>query len=349
MFFSSFPRPFLHALCRAVFGATVLPCLLSAQEPEVRIYENKDRKKQTDHIIAQAKELIAAGGLVDLKSADKQLKRPSTPAAGLPAANTERKSPRDIYLMAKKAYLRVGWVYLCKKCDHWHLNLAGGYLISAEGLVATCEHVAKPDAGNMREAYLIAVTDADVVLPVNEILAANAAKDAAVLKLGKHDGLAKLSPLPLQPHAAPGDPVYCFSDPMGHRGYFSAGMVNRFFSDREENEAGKPTEVVRLNVSTDWAPGSSGSAILDEFGNAIAHVTQISTLGKPNGDAPGRSGGAHTMIVLHEGVRAADVNALFKKPPTPTENSGTATVPPPPAAAPESQSAPAPSPGEQKQ
>ncbi len=35
---------------------------------------------------------------------------------------------------------------------------------------------------------------------------------------------------------------------------------------------------LRLNVSTDWAPGSSGAAVLDQCGNAIGHVSTIAPL-----------------------------------------------------------------------
>ena len=37
-------------------------------------------------------------------------------------------------------------------------------------------------------------------------------------------------------------------------------------------------KALRLNVSTDWAPGSSGAAVLDERGNVIGHVSTISPM-----------------------------------------------------------------------
>ena len=70
-----------------------------------------------------------------------------------------------------------------------------------------------------------------------------------------------------------GDSVWCLSDPRGERGYFSTGIVNRFVERTVGDARGR-----RINVSTDWAPGSSGAAILDEAGNVIGHVATIRAL-----------------------------------------------------------------------
>jgi hypothetical protein len=71
-----------------------------------------------------------------------------------------------------------------------------------------------------------------------------------------------------------------------------------------------------MNVSTDWAPGSSGAAVLDGCGNAIGHVTEIKA---ETGESTPR-GRAHendaqpAVIVLRTAVRAADVVSLVKPP-----------------------------------
>ena len=100
------------------------------------------------------------------------------------------------------------------------------------------------------------------------------------------------------------------------RGYFSDGIVNRFLARHSRRDTNAPP-VTRLNVTTDWAPGSSGSAVLDEFGNAIGHVTTITTLPGGNGkaaDTDKGKGREPTLITLHEAVSAKDVLALIQKP-----------------------------------
>jgi hypothetical protein len=75
-------------------------------------------------------------------------------------------------------------------------------------------------------------------------------------------------------------------------------------------------------VATDWAPGSSGSAVLDECGNAIGHVSTIATFSdqetietdeKKEKPTDRRALAFSTMIVFHEAVAASDVLWIIKK------------------------------------
>ena len=88
--------------------------------------------------------------------------------------------------------------------------------------------------------------------------------------------------------------------------------MNRFYQHwHNEAEAGRFP--VWMNVSTDWAPGSSGAAVLDEFGNAIGHVSEISAHGEAERPAVKDSKrNGETLIVFHNAVRAAAVMELVK-------------------------------------
>ena len=122
-----------------------------------------------------------------------------------------------------------------------------------------------------------------------------------------------LEPLPLNVNSTPGDEVWCYSDPGNHPGFFSQGIVNRFYQHWHGATA---TEKFprRMNVSTDWAPGSSGAAVLDRFGNAVGHVSTVSTQGEhpPSGTPAGADHASETVMVLHAAVCAADVKALIR-------------------------------------
>ena len=91
--------------------------------------------------------------------------------------------------------------------------------------------------------------------------------------------------------------------------------MNRFL-DRTANGAHVP----RINVSTDWAPGSSGAAILDGAGNVIGHVATIRALfGKAPthsaDDQPGATGtGSPAMAMnIHEAIPAKSVLGIIPK------------------------------------
>ena len=272
--------------------------------------------RQNDPVMLKmAAEMRDGGKLLTSDVLLPQLKNPKCKLT-LPPLRTQKLAGRDIWAAARKSYLRVGWFYECSKCDHWHLDLAGGYAITADGAVATCYHVAETPAKFVK-GHMIVATDDGRVFPVTAIIAANAKSDACILRV-KSD--TPLTPMPLSDAAYPGDTVYCFSDPMGFRGYFSQGMVNRYYRDsprkrNAQNTGQTERQPLSLNVSTDWAPGSSGAAIIDECGNAIGHVARIMPVEeeprKKNADGTREDTG--TLMVLHNAVPAQEVLALIER------------------------------------
>lgn len=285
----------------------VLAPLASAQLPSVPLHATDAREMET--LKAAATKIREAGALVPEATLIAQLARTNCTLT-LPSSRKSRLTGRELWAAARAGHIRVGWSFLCTRCSNWHLDLAGGYALTKDGAVATCQHVTKRPA-NFKEGSLVAADETGRVFPVLEILAADARTDACIVRVGARD----LKPLPLVTEVAPGDRAFCFSDPLGQRGYFSDGIVNRFLT-RQPGGTNLPP-VTRLNVTTDWAPGSSGSAVLDEFGNAIGHVTTITTLPSPPaskaGDSPSPKA-ERTLITLHEAVSARDVLALIQKP-----------------------------------
>jgi hypothetical protein len=290
---------------------------LQAQAPGVKIVEDRNEESY-DRLIAKAKELRTAGKLLTYETVKEQLRRKSC-ELDLPKTATQKLTDRELWQRTQKAHVRVGYLYLCKSCDDWHVNVAGGYYITADGAVATCYHVLRPPDSSIREAYLFVTTEDGKVYPVTEVLAASAHGDVAVVRV-KPEGA--VTALALNSKVYPGDGAWCYSDPAGRSSYFSKGMVNRFF------ELPRPTGTTapRIDVSTDWAPGSSGSAVVDECGNAIGHVSEIESSGRPQGRAmgtgtsPSRPQASATFIIFHYAARAADVLSLVKPPGSSTES-----------------------------
>lgn len=294
---------------------------LMAQGKGVTVEQNYLTKNNAD-LIAKASALKAGGKLVlDATKTAKALAEPKGGAILLPAVSGQRLEPCAIAEKGRKALIRVGWLCLCSHCDRWHVCLSGGYAISADGVVVTAFHVVSPDDEAMRESYLVAADTDGHVYP----LAADKELDTAVIRIDAQN----LSPLPLNDQSVPGDAAYVFSDPLSVAGYFSAGMVNRYHWDDEGERAHADTldaaRHLRLNVSTDWGPGSSGAAVLDACGNAIGHVKLITSLGfnddggkaAPSAKSTGASaaeseGDQGTILVLHEAVPARGVKLLIE-------------------------------------
>lgn len=336
-------RLIIGKLCVALTGLTFCTLSLSARAQDAGVAIEPDRVSMSDErLITQALRLKEQDKLMSIERVVAAIKSPTARKLALPRPATEPMPPREIAKLAKKAVLRIGWFYLCHRCNHWHVNAADGYAITADGAAVTCHHCVVPDSKAMREGYLIAIDSDQQVLPVTAILGTDEAMDAAIISVDSNG----LTPLALNDRVAPGDEVYLYSDPMRVSGYFSNGIVNRFFW-KTAGEHSDPVTLegardYRVHVSTDWAPGSSGAPVLDACGNVIGHVAVISSLqGKPRtiagrltpgkkdnarDDKPDTDGQGHdeeapptpinmrmpgpTMITLHEAVPARAVRLL---------------------------------------
>lgn len=253
-------------------------------------------------IIEQMLKLREEKKLLSHAEVKKRLGAPQPMPMALKPASAQALSVEEVAKLARESHFRVGYSYLCPHCDNWHLNLAGAYAVSEKHLV-TCDHVVDI-AEEMREGYLIAVDPAGKVHPIHAIVARSKEMDAAIL----HCESATFAPLALQSEIPQGAASYCYSSPLGQIGYFSDGIVNRFYWDMGY-KGGALDQIdalryLRINVSTDWAPGSSGSAVFDRFGNVMAHVSQIAPLGEQQDSQP--------LVTIHTGVPARAVKKLLE-------------------------------------
>jgi hypothetical protein len=318
----------------AVLLFACAPLVAPAQSPGVPIYAEGRGAHPLAQLSKAAKKLRESGILLSAAKVKEQSKR-TTCELSLPAASTKKLENREVWQHARQSHLRIGWLYLCTECDKWHLGLSGGYAIT-KNTAATCDHVVAP-LEDMKEGYLVAADDDDNLFAVTEVLACNHALDTAIVRLNTD----KLTPLPFTCDVQPGDTVYCFSDPVDRRGYFSQGMVNRFIKrpfltskdakDDEDDDVektpvrsrsrasahSKPSTVQTptwLEVNTEWAPGSSGSAVLDVYGNVVGHVSEIESV-LEDADPAAKRKPLGTMIIFHDAIAACNVLSLIKAPP----------------------------------
>jgi len=304
-----------------ILVAGALP--VSAQSPGVPV-ERDEMLSDDAPLVAKAAALKDEGKLLSNSQVASALESPQPAPLVLPPPSTSRLEPRALAALGRKALVRIGWYYLGKRSKQWHVDLADGYAISTDGAVTTCHHCIAPGELEMREGYLVAADASGNVLPVAAILAQDKEMDAAIVRVENGN----FTPLPLNDQAAPGDAVYVFSDPMSAVGYFSSGMLNRFFwlDGHKSMDAAslEGARNLRIHVSADWAPGSSGAAVLDACGNAVGHVSVIDPLvsddplpeeaaGKPGKKPKKKSpppADHRALLILHEAVSARGVKML---------------------------------------
>ena len=168
-----------------------------------------------------------------------------------------------------------------KKCKKWHLRgVATAWCVGAEGLFVTNFHCFEGTEGKASAIYLLDGT----ISPVVEIVAADRDRDVCLFRV-KAKGGKKFNPLPMGEPAPVGTPVRIISHPDNRFYMQTSGKVARYYLHPPRNEK---KAAVWMNVTADYAKGSSGGPVLDERGEVVGMVSFTSTIyygpRKPGGD-----------------------------------------------------------------
>ena len=255
------------------FLVVLLSAALSAED---RLVVDDEAFEQ--QAITAATALHDQGKLVPLRKLRAQLQRAHCELA-LPEPRKDRLRPPEIYRLVRNSTVAVATFYHCTKCKKWHFDSASGF-VAADGVVSTCEHVVDFEDGEMKDGFLIVADAKGRVLPVTEVLASNADSDTCLLRVPGLD----LPPLPLSHAAQVGDSVFCLSHPDGNHWMFTAGMLSRFFTNRDAATDGDKTPPktkiapsLYINITAEFSPGSSGAPVTDECGNVVGQVESITS------------------------------------------------------------------------
>lgn len=213
---------------------------------------------------------LATAGKFALPQEERQ-KQAARAASTLPrlleptATTLEREA---LYARAAASTVLIGTAFKCEKCTRWHSSLASGVIIDPAGVVATNYHVA---VGSKGVAMGVLLADG-AFLPVTEVLAANKKQDVALIKV---DTAGKALPaLPVRTDLGAGAEVLCMSNPDNSACYLSEGIVARY--GRQPTPTGDGP--VWMQITADYAKGSSGGPILDRCGNVVGLVSSTNSI-----------------------------------------------------------------------
>jgi S1-C subfamily serine protease len=265
----------------------LLVSALSAEEPFV-IDDTKLNMAFEAGIgaVADSKEHITADDLAKaVEAAPKSVASLSLPDA----------SPED---PATAVYL-IGSVYKCDKCDKWHAGgIASAWALTRDGVMASNYHVFEKAKG-----AAMGVCDREgKTYPVLEILAADKAADIAIFRVKADD----LVPLAIGTPAGIGSEVRVISHP--DRRFFTqtSGEVSRYH--RQPARQDRPA-TIWMNITADYAKGSSGGPVIDEAGKVVGMVSSTQSIYYESNN--GQPKGALQMVVKNC-VPAAAIRALIK-------------------------------------
>jgi S1-C subfamily serine protease len=247
---------------------TALACLAVASFANVRSQQNAESvplvindKKLREDFEEKMAELIKSGDHTPYEKLKEQLSRKSC-KLDLPSANTAEMTPADIYQKCIGSVVMVSKLFHCKsnKCEKVHANIASGVVIRENGIVVTNFHVAEGDQPKLIGMGVMTL-DGKAFL-VDEILAADKDGDVSILKLKDASGL---QAAPIFRDEPVGNPATIISHPVGNFYTLTHGCVSRYYLNDKEK--------CIMNVTADYAKGSSGGGIFNHQGNLVGMVS----------------------------------------------------------------------------
>lgn len=214
-------------------------------------------------------ELFRAGGLPMASGLVEQLREATTAPLDASAflakekADAPASTPSPVE-RARAATLVLGHLYLCGKCDKYHGNLAGAVLLSADGLALTNYHVMEA-----KDAVVFgAMTSDGRIYGIESVLAASKRDDVALVRLHDAQGLPHV---PLCPGISTGEELFVLSHPDGHFYTLSKGFLARKYLTAAER-------IPRLQITADFAKGSSGSGIFNVHGELVGLAASTNSI-----------------------------------------------------------------------
>jgi serine protease Do len=269
----------MRTIAALILGACLLTVSALLAAPRFVV----DDEEYLDKVIHTSAKLLSDGKLKSATALRQEVRNSGAPVKLLPLFHQKLPAP-DLCERLRHSTLAVGSYYKCPDCSEWHFNSSTGFVVGEGGIVATCCHVVTAEEEGVKQSYLIAANDLGEVFPVQSVLAADPEADTCFLKIDAPG----LKPLPLRPDVRTGERVYCLSHPGGYFYMFTQGMVSRLNRKRNEmlDEQGHTNglltrPILLLNVTSEFAPGSSGAPVADEAGNVVGQVASIADAGEP--------------------------------------------------------------------
>lgn len=193
------------------------------------------------------------------------------------------------------------------------------FAIAPDGICVTNYHVLQDiirkdtTKENRDSIYFIATVD-KALYRIEKILAYSQNNDIAVFQVNTNG--TKFRPLPLGVPAQVGATVYCISHPLSYFYYFSKGIVARNVRvDGQQaaagyNPLGSPP--IRMEITADYAVGSSGGPILDKYGNLVGIVSSTAAVPANQHDS-GSNTAFHQQMVVKDTAPVKALTNLLKK------------------------------------
>lgn len=288
-------------------GTTVGTSHAESDDPLGILTGQIDNRLIYDAFVAAGRKFIDTPVGLDVESIQRSLRRPERSTVVCPKGTAgEGLFP---YEQVAKSSLMFGTLYDCGKCDDLHGNIAGGVVISDDGLCLTNHHVLERRDQDTR--VIFAMDYAGRGYAVEEILAANRVADVALVRL---KGEGPFFPTTIAAQVPrPNSPAYVLSHPSSEFYVLTHGIVSRHVTLTQRRGQSQ-----WLEVTAPFGAGSSGSGVFDDHGQLIGLVSRIypifrgaEQIGPADDGNPRQRSTPYAELILRRCVTVAGIRDCF--------------------------------------
>ncbi|MGL5684023.1 MAG: S1 family peptidase [Marinifilaceae bacterium] len=164
-------------------------------------------------------------------------------------------------------YLGIG--VLTNNSPTLQIRAATGWVLDETGICMTNFHIIENFLNTMNAKILTITTIDQKVYAVTEVLNYSKNEDYAIIKVDTRGD--KLKALTIGPDPGAGTPVSIIANPAYQCFYYSQGVVTRHYKNHKK-------KAEYMQVTADFAQGSSGGPVFDPFGNVVGMVASTLTV-----------------------------------------------------------------------
>lgn len=196
----------------------------------------------------------------------------------LPPAGNVAMTPQELYRKRHESALIFGKAGMCGECPELHtVFIATATPVTEDGICFVNYHMVHPFvAGTPNQTkgdsiYFVADRDGQCY-PLTHVLAYSADDDAAVIKVDTRGN--KLNAIPLGSPAETGQHINLITHPKQMFYTYTQGYVTR---NAVYNFPDNPI-IDMMEISADFAEGSSGGPVMDDYGNLVGMVRATTSI-----------------------------------------------------------------------
>lgn len=241
----------------------------------------------------------------NLRKSIANLKETDQVQFSLPKAETKKLTAEEIYDKRSKGTLIVSNYYNCGNCSKMHSSTSTGVVLNENGYCITNYHVLQGIIEETKESRsndslaFVATNDGNIYR-ISDILSYSKAADIAIFKIDTRGE--KFSPIPIGTSAKTGAKVHAITHPDSRYYFYSEGVVARNIQlDALDSDKD------RMEITADYAKGSSGGPILDSYGNLIGLVSTTQSIYYDQHEQK------NLQMVIKSTIPVSAIKRLFKK------------------------------------